>query len=289
MSTIRRLGRRMSRATSSRAGAGALARPVPIFVISYNRGDTLQQTVDSYMALSDEVEIVIHDNGSDDPATLASLQEMRRAGMKVVNAPKIHGPKELNLVNETVRAHFGGTPSSRYVVTDCDVDMSIASADALAVYSEILDELPEAACVGPMLRIRDIPSEYPLFNRVMNRHIEQFWQQSPQWIQISTGKLAILRAPFDTTFALHREGQDFRRRKTGVRVYEPYEARHLDWYVTELDTEADSYEHTSSDEISHWNNSANRALHAQVALEHTHLLYVERDERGNLTTRRLDL
>jgi hypothetical protein len=261
----------------------------PIFVISYNRGAMLLEAADSYRRLCDTAEVIVHDNGSEDPATLAALQQLRSAGVKVVNAPRIHEKAQLNSVNETVRAHFGGPPSARYVVTDCDIDMSIAAPHALAIYGELLDRFPEATCVGPMLRIRDIPRDYPLFNHVMNRHVERFWQQTPQWTETSSGPTAILPAPIDTTFALHRAGEDFQRMKYGIRVYHPYEARHLDWYLTAGDAATDAYEHTSSEQISHWSNSARRERHRRVALRHRHLLYVDHDEDGGLTTKRLEL
>jgi hypothetical protein len=261
----------------------------PIFVISYNRGAMLREAVASYLRLRDPVEVIVHDNGSEDPMTLAVLRELRSAGVEVVNAPRIHEKAQLNSVNETVRAHFGGAPRTRYVVSDCDIDMSIAAPGALAIYDELLDRFPEAGCVGPMLRIRDIPRDYPLFNRVMNRHIERFWQHAPQWTETASGPTAILPARIDTTFALHRAGEDFQRLKHGIRVYHPYEARHLDWYLTAEDPRTDPYEHSSSERISHWSNSAQRERHGKVALCHRNLLYVDDGEDGALTTRRLRL
>ena len=249
----------------------------------------LRLVVNSYLRLSNDIEVVVHDNGSDDPATLDCLQELRGLGVKVVSAARIHSPIELNTVNETVRAHFGGAPSSRYVVSDCDIDMFTAAPDALAVYSELLDQFPGAECIGPMLRIRDIPRDYPLFNKVMNRHIEQFWHLSPEWTQTSVGPVAILPSPFDTTFALHREGDDFRRRKRGIRVYHPYEARHLDWYPGKGALAPDTYERTSSQEISHWNNSAQREHYADTPLCFQRLLYVTDGEDGTLDVRELEL
>jgi len=68
----------------------------------------------------------------------------------------------------------------------------------------------------------------------------------------SRGRLAILQAPIDTTFAIHRGGQPFRRLKKGVRVYHPYEARHLDWYIAPEVSNA--YRLASSSNISHWDN-----------------------------------
>jgi Glycosyl transferase family 2 len=262
---------------------------VPIFVISYNRGDTLEQAIDSYLRLSDAVEVIVHDNGSEDPATLESLEKLRRAGITVVKAAKIHDKWELSSVNDTIRGHFGGTPTSDYVVSDCDVDMSVAAPDAVAIYRELLELFPSARCAGPMLRIRDIPRDYPLFNQVMNRHIKQFWRRDPRWVQTSAGPLATLEAPIDTTFAVHRAGEEFRRLERGVRVYFPYEARHLDWYRTEADAAGDSYSQTSSAVISHWRNGSAREQNAQVALLHDGFLYVDRDELGALTTRRATL
>jgi hypothetical protein len=37
------------------------AHPLPIFVISYNRGDTLSRVVDSYRKQARPVEIIIHE------------------------------------------------------------------------------------------------------------------------------------------------------------------------------------------------------------------------------------
>jgi len=262
---------------------------VPIFVISYNRGDTLERTIASYLRLSDAVEIVVHDNGSDDPATLESLGKLRGAGITVVNATKIHDKSELSSVGDTVRRHFGGTPTSDYVVSDCDVDMSVAAPDAVAIYRELLELSPATQCAGPMLCIRDIPRDYPLFNQVMNRHIKQFWHRHPRWVQTSVGPLATLDARIDTTFAVHRAGEEFRRLKRGIRVYFPYEARHLDWYRTDADAAGDSYAQTSSAAISHWRNRSAREQNAQVALLHDGFFYVDRDELGALTTRRATL
>lgn len=260
---------------------------LPIFVISYNRGGMLRAAVDSYRLLPGVGEIVVHDNGSDDPATLLALEELRGAGVPVVSAPKIHTKEELNSVDGTVRWYFERSPPSAYVVSDCDVDMSIAAADALALYAELLERLPAAECAGPMLRIRDISPDYPLFNHVMNRHISQFWLQPPQWIQTSVGRIAFQPAEIDTTFAVHRAGEGFRRKKKGVRVYHPYEARHLDWYAAGIEAERAGYERSSSEVISHWCNRARRERFERVELEHRWLLYVDHDKRGALTVRRM--
>jgi hypothetical protein len=256
-------------------------RPTPVFLISFNRGPMLMNAIAGLQQLSRPTEIVIHDNGSTDPETLAILEELERDGIRVARSPQITSPEELNNVNDTIQAYFldWGEPQ-RYVVSDCDVDLSIADPRALDLYDELLNRFRRAECVGPMLRIRDIPPSYPLFNRAMNDNIEQFWQHFPETVDTSLGQVAFIPATIDTTFALHRAGEHFRRLKSGLRVYEPYEARHLEWCLAAADEYA--YTDTSSPAIAHWTNRAERARYRDVPLEHTRFYAVRRTTLGSL-------
>jgi glycosyltransferase involved in cell wall biosynthesis len=241
------------------APQGEQKSAIPIFVISYNRGHYLERVIQSYRAQDIETEIVIHDNGSSDAATLEILSDLS-ADLRVYRYGPISTPEQLNGVDASVCRFRDETGySGPYVVTDCDVDLSDAPPDALRTYMALLDAFPEVECVGPMLRISDIPKSYPLFNRVMLRHISQFWGRQPEWVQIDGKRLAYLEHRIDTTFAVHRAGSSFRRLKDGLRVYHPYEARHLDWYVSEDDLT--NYRQTSSPAISHWDNEAEFAKH----------------------------
>lgn len=231
---------------------------LPVFIISFNRGDYLTQILDSYIKQDVDLDFVIHDNGSTEPRTLEALSELSAAGFKVYRYGPISAPDELNLVDLSVQryraesGYFGP-----YAVTDCDVDLSEARGDALRTYLELLQQFPDVECVGPMLRIADIPRSYPLFNRVMERHVAQFWHRQPEWVEISTGRIAYLRHAIDTTLAVHRAGSSFRRLKSGLRVYHPFEAKHLDWYMSPRD--ASEYQLSSSPLISHWDNAAELA------------------------------
>ena len=258
-------------------------RPVPVFLISFNRGGILKRAIAAIRRLSTPTEIVVHDNGSTDAATLAVLDELEKSGIQVFRYPAIHLDAELNRVDETVASYFAewGEPG-RYVVSDCDVDVSIADRRLLDVYDELLNKFRQVECVGPMLRIRDVPRTYPLFNRVMNRHIEQFWQHIPSITETSFGEVAILKATIDTTFALHRAGEAFRRLKSGLRVYEPFEALHLDWYSDEKDQAASAYAHSSSPLISHWNNNEELSRHRTAPLEYSDFYAVRRTPAGAL-------
>lgn len=260
--------------------------PLPVFVISYNRGAFLRRAVDSYRKMSRKVTIIVHDNGSDDPATLRVLEELRSEGCLVFHSPPITHPDELNSVNDTVQHYFETwAEPSRYVVTDCDIDLTIADSAALDVYDELLNRYTAVQCVGPMIRIRDIPESYPLFRSAMTRHIAQFWHRKPEWIETTHGRVATIDCPIDTTFALHRAGEPFVRMKSSRRVYYPYEAQHLDWYVPSTEYSSSSYFNTSAADISHWNNVQAHRLLENEPLEFEQFTYVDTNAEERLVER----
>ena len=245
-------------------------RPLPVFLISFNRGRMLQQAIASIRRLARPCEIVVHDNGSTCPDTRRILGSLEASGIRVVRCPAIASPDELNQVQETIENYFADWDEpGRYVVSDCDIDLSITDPRALDIYDELLNNFRKIECVGPMLRIRDIARSYPLFNRVMNRHIEQFWRHLPTFTETSFGRTAVLAAPVDTTFALHRAGEPFRRLKSGLRVYEPFEALHLDWYYDPSDELTRMYAETANRSVSHWNNPEKFHQYRDAILEYT--------------------
>ena len=257
--------------------------PLPIFIISYNRGAFLEQVINSYNQLDWPVQIIIHDNGSDDSDTLRSLDRLEANDCIVYRRQKIKKPDDLNNTNETIQEFFRDCAgSSRYAVTDCDIDLSIAKPNVLELYDELLDLFPAIQCVGPMLRIRDISDGYPLFNSVMTRHIEQFWRKMPDWIETKYGRVATIACHIDTSFALHRAGDPFFKQKIARRVYHPYEAQHLDWYYGPISYCRSPYFHTSSGAISHWNNKQTHERFAKEDMRFDHFIYVDEDDSGRL-------
>jgi glycosyltransferase involved in cell wall biosynthesis len=257
------------------------ALPLPVFLISFNRGAMLRRAIHSIRRLDRTTDVVVHDNGSDDAATLAILDDLEGEGIQVYRNALIEHPDELNQVHNTVSQYFRERePGGRYAVSDCDIDLAVAHPRALDIYDELLDLFPDSDCVGPMLRISDIPRSYPLYNWVMNRHIEQFWGKVPEWTTTSAGLVAFQRALIDTTFALHRENTHFHRLKHGLRVYEPYEALHMDWYLPDIGS--DPYSTTSSPAISHWNNVAEHDRHHSAELQHRLCYLVQPDSHGRL-------
>jgi hypothetical protein len=261
-------------------------QPPPVFILSFARGRYLQSCVTGCLQRSPGSDVIVHDFGSDDDETTDSLIDLERAGITVVRDRKIDDPDELNRIDLSVAEYFDSwAEPGRYVVTDCDVDISVTSDDAMDVYDCLLDRFPKVGCVGPMLKISDIPPSYPLYNRVMNKQIEKFWSMSPEWTVIRGRKIAYQVSRIDTTFALHRAGSKLKRPKPGIRVYHPYEALHLDWYI--LGSEQDSYASQSSKHISHWNNRQAFLQHREEALRFRSFTVVERDQRtGELVERK---
>lgn len=255
---------------------------VPIFIISYNRGEFLDSCVRSTRALERSGQIIICDYGSDDQVTLNILHRLESEGCIIERNKKINCADDLNLTNAIVRAYFETREATPYIVTDCDIDISIANANALEIYDELLKLYPDAECVGPMLRIRDIPASYPLINKVLNIHIDYFWHKRPDWIEVGNTRIATIQGPIDTTFALHRANAPFFRQKLGRRVYHPYEAKHLDWYHDEITFYATSFSKSSSPQISHWNNEHILRTQKPEPLRHDKFIYVDFDHDRNL-------
>jgi hypothetical protein len=249
--------------------------PLPVFLISFNRGAALLRTIAGLRRQAHAVDITIHDNGSTDPATTAVLADLERDGIAVVRRGPIATQDELENVNGTIAAYADAhEPFPSYAISDADIDLSIADPNSLDLYQELLETHPTAECAGPMLRIRDIPAAYPLHARALNRHIEQFWHKSPCWFETSHGRIAAIEADFDTTLAVHRAGVPFRRLRRGLRVYEPHEALHLDWYPPWSEDAA--YAATSNPAIAHWNNTVEAARHRGAVLEHDRYIVVRR-------------
>jgi hypothetical protein len=255
---------------------------LPVFLISRNRGLALHRSVQAIKALAASTQIVILHQGSGDAVTLSTLERLQTNGAIVHRSGNIDAANEEDWVQERIASFFAdwGEPQ-RYVVSDCEIDMSIADSAALDVYDELLNRFRNVGAVGPMVRVRDVPRSYPSFAEVMNRHIQQFWRHTPEFTATAWGPVAFQRTVIDTTFALHRAGEPFRRLKGMLRIYEPYEARHLDWHITALLPTPDVT--SSSNQISHLDNTSEMQRGRDAPpLKFESYLVVERDSAGSL-------
>jgi hypothetical protein len=203
---------------------------IPIFIITRDRVSVLQQCLPGYLALED-VEIIIHDNGSSYPPMLTYLKELEARGIKVRRYPaKVQDMAVISeLVQNTIEEYYMDHDSEYYIVTDPDIELENPSPKLLEVYKNILTEYPGCICVGPMLRIDDIPDYFKFKNDMVHSHMLQFWDDSHNRRKFED--TLIQRALIDTTFAMYRKSFRFKRLNLGIRVHEPYMARHLDWYM----------------------------------------------------------
>lgn len=207
-------------------------QPVPVFLISADRGDTLPQAVDSIRRLSTPTQVVVHDGGSDGTGALAGLSDEDGVAIGYSRGTAA----DAAAVQETIARFFADwAEPQRYAVGDSGTDLSIARPDVLEVFGELLNRFRAAEAVGPMLRIADVPRSHPRFVPIMNGEIEQFWSRQPTLVGTPWGVVACQNAAIDLAFALHRAGEPFRTTKEGLRTYEPFEARRLDWHVAGRD------------------------------------------------------
>lgn len=176
--------------------------PAPVFLISHNRADRLRRCIDAMHALTRATEVVVHDEGSTDEDALVLLAELERSGIHVA---RHNGPADLA---ETVRDYFSGwSEPVRYVVSDCDVDVSVGRGDMIDVFEELLNRHRTIDAVGPLLLAQSAVSA--------------------DASKSNTGAVSVTEARVETDFALHRAGEPFRRSKRSLRVAEPYAALRL--------------------------------------------------------------
>lgn len=262
------------------AGLGDPRWRLPVVLISFNRGPMLRKVVEGYRRQTVPVDVFVHDNGSEDPETVRVLAELEREGVVVFRRAAISSPEDLNLVDESVQAVFRDRPASPYAVSDCDVSIADSSERTLETYLQVLADRPELDCVGPMLRIDDVPTTYPLYSAMMNRHIGRFWSREPQLSTVAGRPFAYQAAPIDTTLAVYRAGEPYRRLRKGARLYFPYDARHLDWYP---DEHQDAYRQSADGStISNWSNPARERASRFTTMESSEYRTVVEGPDGGL-------
>jgi hypothetical protein len=227
--------------------------PIPIFVFTCDRTSVLQQSLASYKRIRPEPIIVIHDNGSTFPPMLDYLRGLERDGVQVFRSGPVKGDADLNRIAETIEAWFRSNDAPYYIVTDPDIAIEDGYEDMLDVYAHFLTAIPQLAVVGPMLRIDDIPDHYPLKFVAAGRHYYQFWCKEPLEAPVNGKTVRYQHATIDTTFGMYRRGFSFHRYNDGIRVYAPYWAKHLDWYIDPKHMSDDQlYYMERASVVSHW-------------------------------------
>jgi hypothetical protein len=232
----------------------------PIIIITFERLESLKNTIESYKQFNDPYHIVIHDNGSTYPPMVKYLRELKQQGIPVYHYPKIHRDTDLDIVNNTVQAHLKTLkdPNINYVVTDSDIYFKDINQDLLSYYNHILNEFKYTKrinVVSPMIDIYDIPNYYPLKSKVFNRQENRFWKHPNQFnIKYKDKSFKAIYEQVDTHFGLYRYNESFKRMQWGIRCHSPYHCKHYEWYINPSSIpkcEQWYYSH-SANHITHW-------------------------------------
>ncbi len=229
---------------------------IPIFVISFNRLTALQRCICSYKRFTPASSIYIIDMGSDYAPLLSYYSELQSRGSTIFFAGSLRGNNAdaLNIVSDYIESCKAKFSSAYYAVTDPDISLESAKDDALALYAYLLDQYPSVKIAGPMLRISDIPPDYPAREFLFKRQIGLFWHKIPRSVAWKGKTVYFQFAPIDTTFGLVRSSTVYRRLLDGIRVYYPYEALHLDWYLSDANMTQDQihYIKTANPDNARW-------------------------------------
>lgn len=215
----------------------------PIFIIAYNQYRYIQGTV-NWLSAYGYRNITIIDNHSDYPPL---LDFYKSCTCKVIRMKKNYGHRVFyKCARFWIKRNF-----SFYCLTDPDL-MPIANcpSDFVKWFLNVMKEYPQVSKVGFSLKINDIPDDYSLKQKVIDW--ESRWYEKP----ITGHEQELYFADIDTTFALNSPAiftpMFYPYTYKGVRTGEPYQARHLPWYETDMSEEIIYYRKTKKNGENHW-------------------------------------
>jgi hypothetical protein len=196
---------------------------VPVFITCRDRVTDLRHMVQWFERAACQ-HIFLIDNQSTYPPLIEYLEQSPH---EVIWLGQNHGPRALWNVNLT--------PTSRYVLTDPDLDLRGLPLDAIDHLADIMDKYQRPK-VGLGLRLDDVPETMPSLEwerrlLVPDKSKNDWW----------AGEIAhgVYDSLIDTTFALYEAGSGFQYE--AIRTGFPYLARHTPWYMTEADDEWSYY------------------------------------------------
>lgn len=200
---------------------------ITVFIGTYNRLDTLERTVKSYSRFKTDHELVIVDNGTDDPLCIDMLHKLEPSVKKIYSLPKKHDMDGATANFLIAMEDQKATGGEWFAVTEADVSFERSHPSSLAMYIALAKHTGHA--VGPHLRVDSkIPIGYPLRSRVMVCESRLLYRED----QRRFSKMFYSPWQTDTTFHLFPKERVFRRlHMDPLRVSYPYDAMHTDWYL----------------------------------------------------------
>ena len=223
------------------------------------------------------LDIVVIDNSSDYPPLLDYYKSIIEKCVTVIYNSKLSNANDLNSIAPIIEKENSKRNCEYYVVTDSDISLELTDDNLFDVCKYLLNSMPEIMIVGPMLKITDIPSTYIYREYAWKRHVEQFWHKRPEFILYNDNKVFYQHALIDTTFGMLKRSTKFKRLHKGVRLYAPYEAQHLDWYISEMeltDDQKEYFKNTKDNVISHWSSASTKKHKFEYLPNKKRLIYI---------------
>nr|QFG74760.1 MAG: hypothetical protein [Megaviridae environmental sample] len=227
---------------------------IPIFIIVHNQYEILKKTVESCEKyIKTPIEIIFHNVCSTYFETINYLNTKQIEGYTVYKSEVNNHHTVIN----SIKDYISKNPECEYIVmTDADIELNNVNGNILEFYIYLLHKLKKIS-VGPMLKIDDIPDEYYQKKVAIAGHTNMYWKHPGKTILFKNKEYKYLECGTDTTFQLFSAKnipQNFPHTNS-IRTYQPYDARHLDWYVDPNNlSPCQLYYLNNTSNISHWNN-----------------------------------
>lgn len=195
---------------------------IPVFVIVRNRLTTTQRLAHQSAALPDAVPILIDNDSTWQPLldwyATCDFEVVRLADNVGHHAPWLRVIPQASEFEK----RWGVT---KYIVTDCDLDIGECPSDLLSVLAEPF-EWPGTIKAGLGLRIDDLPP----WQEAVAKWESRWWKRPVDSMK------RFYHALIDTTFAMYdvRTPHATVMRVVGVKSFRtgpPYLARHVPWYL----------------------------------------------------------
>ena len=223
---------------------------IPIYIISFNRLEYVKQMVD-WLTDFGYKKIIIIDNNSD---YRPLLDYYKTIDCKVIYMKKNYG----YLVFYKSMKFFFKRNFSFYILTDPDLSpVEGTKSNFVEVFCKIMLNHLELTKVGSSLKIDDLPDEYYLKQEVIDW--EKKFYYNPFQEKYLEG-INLYNAEIDTTLSLNSPFVFVAHvnKRFAIRVGEPYQMRHLPWYLVKETKENNHYCKTIRTDMTNWNGNFSR-------------------------------
>jgi len=189
---------------------------IPIYIICYNNGFMVKDTVEALQSKFKNPLIVIN-NASNSPGTKLILDELKKQGIKISDQENNKGHK---IINEIEILH----KDSYFIITDPDLELQNLPKNTIKILHDLSKCFDKSRKIGLALRIDEV-------NDIINNEIveweKQFWNNRIQY-----DNYEIYNADIDTTFHLQSPIPKMYHKyeDNNIRLAGDYTIRHLPWH-----------------------------------------------------------